>query len=60
MSVARVTQSFRYCTTAGLCVADTGALLRRACTVHVLERGPASAGRRAADVTDHNRICGYH
>jgi len=45
--------------TAGLCVADTGALLRRACTAHVLER-PASTGRRAADVTDHDRICGYH
>jgi len=41
-----------YC---GLCVADTGALLRRACTAHVLER-PASASRRAADVTDHDRI----
>jgi len=38
---------------------DTGALLRRACTAHVLER-PASASRRAADVTDHDRICRYH
>ena len=55
MSEADVTQSG----TAGLCVADTGALLRRACTVHVLEH-PASAGRRAADVTDHDWICGYH
>ena len=38
MSAAGVTQSG----TAGPCVADTGALLRRACTVHVLER-PVSA-----------------
>jgi len=48
MSEAGVTQSIRYC---GACLANTGALLRRACTVHVLER-PASASRRAADVTD--------
>ena len=60
MSEAGVTQSNQSGTsTAGLCVADTGALLCRACTAHVLER-PASAGRRAADVTDHYRICGYH
>ena len=35
MSEADVTQSVRY--TAGLCVADTGALLRRDCTAHVME-----------------------
>ena len=40
--------------TAGLCVADTGALLRRACTVHVLER-PASASRRASRLF----LCNY-
>jgi len=45
--------------TARLCVADTDALLCRACTAHVLER-PASASWRAADATDHDRICGYH
>jgi len=59
MSEAGVTQSIRYTAEAEPCVADTGALLRRACTAHVLER-PASASRRAADVTDHDRICGYH
>jgi len=43
----------------GPCVADTGALLCRACTAHVMEL-PASASRCAADETDHNRICEYH